>query len=242
MKILEQVYCDIVQSSLDIYPLQACGLVCAVGDVLVRHFPMRNVGSWPYGFQVDATEQAKILKEIAGSDRHTLGAIYHVHITSQAYPTAKDTLRHHYKNALCLIVSLLDESAPEVRGFRVDGEKIEEVKLEIIMEKTSVSQTLADFRSKIDAIDTRIIAALADRISINQKIADTKRENALPLYDPDREQILLSSRKIMAANLNLDEGFVGTVFRNILDHVVTSQGIKNKTAISATNVEEFRKV
>ncbi len=233
LKISEQVHKDIIEYCLDAYPRQACGIVASEDDVLLHHYPMTNAGSWPYGFQLNPAEQANALKNISSSEGLSLGAIYHVHVTSRAYPTAKDTLRHHYKNSLCLIVSLLDENAPEIRGYYVDGENINEVELEVIKDKLSIKQELSEFRKQIDDVDEKIIMAISERIRINKKIIDIKLKGGIEIHDPGRESILIDSRKIMAKNFNLDVYLIESVFRNILEYVVGSMGYQKSETMSS---------
>ena len=52
-----------------------------------------------------------------------LGGIYHSHTRTRAYPSATDVRLAFYPDALYLIVSLADDSNPELRGFRIQGER-----------------------------------------------------------------------------------------------------------------------
>ena len=48
-------------------------------------------------------------------------------------------------------------------------------------------QTLARYRERIDQIDRRLVELLNERTSIVEEIGRTKREAALPIYEPTRE-------------------------------------------------------
>lgn len=49
------------------------------------------------------------------------------------------------------------------------------------------TQALARYRDRIDQIDRRLVELLNERTSIVEEIGRTKREAALPIYEPKRE-------------------------------------------------------
>ena len=46
---------------------------------------------------------------------------------------------------------------------------------------------LSDLRQEIDKIDSELIKLFSARMDISAQIAEYKRENSLPVYDPVRE-------------------------------------------------------
>jgi proteasome lid subunit RPN8/RPN11 len=60
-----------------------------------------------------------------------LGAIYHSHTRSPAYPSQTDVNLAFYPDALYLIVSLQDADRPELRAYRIVGGEIDEVELAV---------------------------------------------------------------------------------------------------------------
>jgi len=50
---------------------------------------------------------------------------------------------------------------------------------------------LKELRLKIDEIDTKLVQLFIDRLDIAVKVAEYKKENELPVYDPIREQEVL---------------------------------------------------
>jgi proteasome lid subunit RPN8/RPN11 len=58
-----------------------------------------------------------------------LVAIYHSHPDGPAAPSLTDVVEHEYPGVLYLIVSLATRDAPEIRGFYIHGERVEEVPL-----------------------------------------------------------------------------------------------------------------
>ena len=51
---------------------------------------------------------------------------------------------------------------------------------------------IADWRKKIDELDRRLVELLSERARAAQEIGRLKRNTNLPIYEPDREQIVFS--------------------------------------------------
>lgn len=54
---------------------------------------------------------------------------------------------------------------------------------------------MESIRNEIDAIDIQILNLLKDRFKKSEEIAVYKRINNLPIYDTDREKILIDNLK-----------------------------------------------
>lgn len=50
---------------------------------------------------------------------------------------------------------------------------------------------LKELRERIDRIDARIVEAYTERMETVFLISELKKERGLPIYDPDREKVLL---------------------------------------------------
>jgi chorismate mutase len=57
---------------------------------------------------------------------------------------------------------------------------------------------IADWRKRIDEIDRQLVEILNRRAQAAQEIGRLKRSTDLPIYEPDRERIVLS--QVQAAN------------------------------------------
>lgn len=51
---------------------------------------------------------------------------------------------------------------------------------------------ITDWRKKIDEIDQKLVAILNQRAQAAQEIGRLKRDSQLPIYEPDRERIVLT--------------------------------------------------
>jgi proteasome lid subunit RPN8/RPN11 len=117
---------EIVEQGLREFPNECCGLIAAEDGVPIKVFPMTNADASPATYRLDGKEQLRIFDELEerGWD---LWAIYHSHTHSEAYPSETDVRLAFYPEALYLLLSLSDRSAPVLRSFRIrEGEVIEE--------------------------------------------------------------------------------------------------------------------
>ncbi|GAB5533999.1 MAG: hypothetical protein Rubg2KO_02480 [Rubricoccaceae bacterium] len=88
---------------------------------------------------------------------------------------------------------------------------------------------LSTLRSDLDAIDRRLIDALAERQALVTQVAAVKADDgSLPIRDPGREQTLLSRVHQLAEDAGVDGYFASTLYRQILRHSVRFQAIRQK--------------
>lgn len=75
--------------------------------------------------------------------------------------------------------------------------------------------TLAELRSKIDALDERVLKLLSERAELVHEVGELKRKSGEPYYAPEREEALL--RRLVAANRGrLPESSLRSIYREIL--------------------------
>jgi chorismate mutase / prephenate dehydratase len=78
-------------------------------------------------------------------------------------------------------------------------------------------------RDKIEGIDTRLLALLAERQSVVLDIVSAKLNNASPIRDHEREEALLLKLRQQASGLGLDPGHIERMYRVIMDMSVAHQ-------------------
>jgi proteasome lid subunit RPN8/RPN11 len=121
---------EIVAHAREDAPNECCGIVAATNDEAVKVFRATNAEASPVRYGLDPREQYRIMKEI-DERGWTLGAIYHSHTRSPAYPSQTDVNLAFYPEALYLIVSLEKPEQPDVRAFQIVNEQIQEGELSI---------------------------------------------------------------------------------------------------------------
>ncbi len=110
---------------------EVCGLVASRDDEPVAVYPVTNVAAEPGRlFQMDPRELIGVMRRIRERGE-TLFAIYHSHPHAPATPSATDLREAAYPDALHLIISLDTKGVLEMRGYRLQGDTMREVILEI---------------------------------------------------------------------------------------------------------------
>jgi proteasome lid subunit RPN8/RPN11 len=121
---------EIVSHAREEMPNECCGIVAAKNGSAVKLFRAANAETSPVRYGLDPQEQYRIMREIE-SNGWTLGAIYHSHTRSPAYPSQTDVNLAFYPDALYLIVSLQEPKQPDLRAFRIVDGQISEAQLSI---------------------------------------------------------------------------------------------------------------
>jgi chorismate mutase len=75
---------------------------------------------------------------------------------------------------------------------------------------------LSDLRDAIDALDDEILRLLSERATLVVKVGEIKRAASLPVFDPERERVILE-RLARNATPPLDGETVQRVFERIID-------------------------
>lgn len=113
------------------YPNEACGMLATSEGRVVRVYPTANVDASPVHYTIDSGEQLRVMMEI--DDRGwDLGAIYHSHTHTAAYPSATDIGLAFYPDTLYIIISLAYGDRPDVRAYAITGEQVEERTIEVV--------------------------------------------------------------------------------------------------------------
>ncbi|MFW5810732.1 MAG: bifunctional chorismate mutase/prephenate dehydrogenase [Thermodesulfobacteriota bacterium] len=83
-------------------------------------------------------------------------------------------------------------------------------------EKADIEKTLTSLRKKIDAVDEKIVASLAERQKVVDQVVALKKAHNLPVYHPAREEDLISKRRQQGAASDLDPDFIEDLYRTII--------------------------
>jgi proteasome lid subunit RPN8/RPN11 len=121
---------ELIQHAREDLPNECCGIVASDDGAAVKVFRAANAEASPVRYSLDPREQYRITMEIE-EQGWELGAIYHSHTRSEAYPSQTDVNLAFYPDAIYVIVSLRKADDPEVRAFRIADERIEEVGLTV---------------------------------------------------------------------------------------------------------------
>jgi proteasome lid subunit RPN8/RPN11 len=125
--VLEQQYIDeMITHAKDDAPDECCGIIAGKDGRAMRLYRAINAEHSPYRYSVDPKDLLRIYREADQNDWEFL-VIYHSHTHTEAYPSPTDVRLAAWPDAHYVLVSLMDESQPVVRAFRiVDGAVTEE--------------------------------------------------------------------------------------------------------------------
>lgn len=112
------------------FPNESCGLLATQDDRVTRFYPIDNVDRSPVHYNMDSQQQLKAMLDM---DEHdwVLGAIYHSHTRTKAFPSATDLSLAFYPDAVYLILSLAIPEQPDLRAFRIVDGHATEAEIEI---------------------------------------------------------------------------------------------------------------
>lgn len=108
-------------------PFEGCGLLATEGPRVRKIYPGDNIARSETFYEMDPHQVLEAVQDI--DDRgYELGAIFHSHPATEAYPSPTD-LELIFDPDVYLIIISLAGPEPDVHAFRYDGERISEVPL-----------------------------------------------------------------------------------------------------------------
>jgi chorismate mutase len=93
------------------------------------------------------------------------------------------------------------------------------------MTNEEAKAALADFRSRIDVVDRRIVALLNERTRIVEQIGHVKHQMAMPIYEPKREDEVFANA-VSSNSGPLSPEAVKRIFERIVDEMRVVQKTK----------------
>jgi proteasome lid subunit RPN8/RPN11 len=129
MKFTQSQIDEMVAHSREDVPNECCGVVASKDGTAQAVHRAINAAASPLRYEIDSGDFLRIYNLIDDADQE-VGAIYHSHTRSAAYPSQTDINLALWPDALYIIVSLAAEEA-DVRAFAIVDRKVEEVALEV---------------------------------------------------------------------------------------------------------------
>lgn len=75
---------------------------------------------------------------------------------------------------------------------------------------------LKELRAHLDRLDTALVRILAERMSLILKVAEYKKANNVPRYQPEREKEIIRLKRELAEELGLSPNLVETLYKEII--------------------------
>jgi [CysO sulfur-carrier protein]-S-L-cysteine hydrolase len=131
MRIDRQMLDEIVAHAREDAPDECCGMIGSRDGRAVSLYRARNAEASPLRYVVHPQDQFRIMEQMDERGEE-LGAIYHSHTKSAAYPSQTDVnLAEGWPDPLYVICSIADRDSPDVRAFAIRDRAIEEVALDV---------------------------------------------------------------------------------------------------------------
>jgi proteasome lid subunit RPN8/RPN11 len=129
MKIRRAVVNALIAHARADAPLECCGLLIGSGEQIEESCPAENLRRSATRFEVDPAAHFAAIRTARQSNREVLGA-YHSHPASPPIPSETDVREATDPAFVHVIVSLTP--APEVRAYRINGNTVDALELEVV--------------------------------------------------------------------------------------------------------------
>jgi proteasome lid subunit RPN8/RPN11 len=131
MRIPAHMRDEIVTHAREEAPNECCGMIGARDGEATSLYRARNAEESPLRYVVHPQDQFRIMEDMDERGEE-IGAIYHSHTKSPAYPSQTDiNLAEGWPDPLYVICSIADDDSPELRGFAIRDDRVEEVELDV---------------------------------------------------------------------------------------------------------------
>ena len=115
-------------------PVEACGLIAGriedVNKLIDKVYILTNVDHAEEHFTLDPKEQLAAVKDMRANGLVPLGN-WHSHPVSPSRPSQEDKRLAYDSRASYLILSLMDENAPVLNSFHIEGDDAQKEELVI---------------------------------------------------------------------------------------------------------------
>jgi [CysO sulfur-carrier protein]-S-L-cysteine hydrolase len=131
MRISQSLIDEMVAHAREDLPNECCGMIAGSDGEATGVIRVANSAASPLRYEMDPQEQYNALKTIEDGGAELLG-IYHSHTKSAAYPSQTDVNQAvAWPEQVYVIVSLADETAPDVRAYLLSDLKIADAELDV---------------------------------------------------------------------------------------------------------------
>jgi chorismate mutase/prephenate dehydrogenase len=80
-----------------------------------------------------------------------------------------------------------------------------------------ILKDLTEIRKELDKLDNSILELLSKRMALIPSVAEYKKQNNLPRYQPQREKEIIENRRKLAKELNINPNLAENIARAIIE-------------------------
>ena len=130
LEIPEGLLNKLIEHARQEYPLESCGILAGKNGKITKIYPMENTQKSSSCYLMAPEEQLRVFQEIE-KEGLELSVIYHSHPHSPAFPSQRDVDSAFYPDSLILIISLMEDTVPQIGAFQIEKGKIQEKKVKV---------------------------------------------------------------------------------------------------------------
>lgn len=131
LEIPEYIFSDMVEQARAQAPIEACGILAGGEGRVKKLYKMTNAERRRDHFMMEPAEQFAAVKEIRSVSLKIL-AVYHSHPETPARPSAEDIRFALTPGMVYVIISLLGNNGPVIKGFQIDNGTVKEVPIDVV--------------------------------------------------------------------------------------------------------------
>jgi proteasome lid subunit RPN8/RPN11 len=128
------IFRDMVEQARAEAPIETCGILAGGNGRVEKLYKMTNIEQRRDHFMMAPDEQFAVAKDIRSACLEML-AVYHSHPETPARPSAEDVRFALAPGMIYVILSLMGNGDPVVKGFQIEDGSINEVPITIVEDK-----------------------------------------------------------------------------------------------------------
>lgn len=131
LEIPNRIFKEMVEQARAEAPVEACGILAGGGGVVEKFYKMTNSENRSDHFMMAPEQQFAVVKDMRAGGLDML-AIYHSHPETPARPSEEDIKMALTPNVVYVILSLMSNNGPIVKGFEIEDGTVTEVNVQIM--------------------------------------------------------------------------------------------------------------
>jgi proteasome lid subunit RPN8/RPN11 len=131
LEIPNRIFEDILEQARSEAPVESCGILAGSGVRVEKLYRMANSEKRRDHYMMSPEQQFETVKDVRANSLDML-AIYHSHPETPARPSDEDIRLALMPNVIYVILSLLGNDGPVVKGFKIEDGAIGEVPIDVV--------------------------------------------------------------------------------------------------------------
>lgn len=131
LEIPNRIFEDMLEQARAEAPIECCGILAGRDGRAEKLYKMSNAEHRRDRYMMAPEQQFAAVKDMRAGDLDML-AVYHSHPETPARPSAEDIRLALTPNVVYVILSLLGDNGPAVKGFQIENGAIAEVPIDVV--------------------------------------------------------------------------------------------------------------